>query len=217
MRHPLKAEFDLRSGPTGSGGRVLELVDRVEIWRRWSTIAAMAAINSKMRASGLDQSHRLISKSKFLWGRQCQKLLWFAFNDPDRIGDKGSVIVYNAKIEMGVLDALADAFSEHAGWIEAVKPRIIDLLEPFQSFDYYHPEQHGSASIKAVLPVLTGRSYGDLEIQEGGQASLEFLRAHFGDVPEAERQKVRGQLERYCGQDTEGMIWIIDAMRRLAV
>jgi hypothetical protein len=67
-----------------------------------------------------------------------------------------------------------------------------------------------------VLPVLTGRSYADLEIQEGNTASLEFLRVHFGDVPEAEREKVRGQLERYCGQDTEGMIWITDALRKLA-
>ena len=40
-----------------------------------------------------------------------------------------------------------------------------------------------------------------------------YLRVHFGDVPEAERQKVRLQLERYCGQDTEGMIWIVDALR----
>jgi hypothetical protein len=134
----------------------------------------------------------------------------------DCIGDKGSVVVYNAKFEKGVLDALADAFPEHAGWIEGVEARILDLLEPFQSFDYYHPEQHGTASIKAVLPVLTGRSYADLEIQEGGQASLEYLRVHFADVPEAERQRVREQLERYCGQDTEGMVWIVDALRRLA-
>jgi hypothetical protein len=39
--------------------------------------------------------------------------------------------------------------------------------------------------------VLTGRSYADLDIQEGGQASLEYLRVHFGNVPEAERRKVR--------------------------
>ena len=42
-----------------------------------------------------------------------------------------------------------------------------------------------------------------------------YLRVHFGDAPEAERQKVRQQLERYCGQDTEGMIWIAEALRRL--
>jgi hypothetical protein len=67
----------------------------------------------------------------------------------------------------------------------------------------------------SVLPVLTGRSYADLEIQEGGQASLEYLRVHYGNVPEAEHRQVRQQLERYCGQDTEGMVWIVDALRTL--
>ena len=38
---------------------------------------------------------------------------------------------------------------------------------------------------------------------------------HFTDVPDAERQRVRRQLEEYCGQDTEGMIWIVEALRRL--
>ena len=123
----------------------------------------------------------------------------------DCISDKGTVVVYNAKFETGVLDGLAEAFAKHAGWVEGVKPRISDLLEPFQALDYYHPGQHGSASIKAILPVLTGRSYAGLEIQEGGQASLEFLRVQLGDVPEDERQRVRERLERYCGQDTEGM------------
>jgi hypothetical protein len=41
------------------------------------------------------------------------------------------------------------------------------------------------------------------------------LRVHFGDAPEAERRKVREQLERCYGQDTEGMIWIVDALRNL--
>jgi hypothetical protein len=131
------------------------------------------------------------------------------------IGEKGTVVVYNEKFEKIVLDKLADSFPANAGWIENVKGRLVDLLEPFQSFNYYYGEQGGSASIKAVLPVLTGRSYADLEIQEGGQASLEFLRVHFGDAPEEERRRVREQLERYCGQDTEGMIWITDALQNL--
>ena len=133
----------------------------------------------------------------------------------DCIGEEGSVVVYNRKFEKAVLEKLAKAYPDHAVWIGNVKRRFVDLLEPFQVFDYYHPDQHGSASIKAVLPVMTGRSYADLEIHAGGQASLEYLRVHFGDVPKAERRKVRKQLERYCGQDTEGMVWIVDALRRL--
>ena len=65
------------------------------------------------------------------------------------------------------------------------------------------------------LPALTGKGYEQLAIQEGDTASREFLRVTFSEVPEAERQRVRGQLEAYCGQDTEGMIWIIEALRRL--
>ena len=62
-------------------------------------------------------------------------------------------------------------------------------------------DQEGSASMKTVLPALTGRGYEHLAIQEGATASLEFLRVTFGEVAEQERQRVRRQLEENCGQD----------------
>ena len=67
--------------------------------------------------------------------------------------------------------------------------------------------------MKQVLPALTGKDYKSLEIQEGGTASREFLRVTFTDVNESERNRVRLALEKYCGQDTEGMVWILDALR----
>jgi hypothetical protein len=67
--------------------------------------------------------------------------------------------------------------------------------------------------MKQVLPALTGKDNGGLEIQEGGAASREFLRVTFGDVAESERKRVRRALDLYCGQDTEGMAWILDALR----
>ena len=70
--------------------------------------------------------------------------------------------------------------------------------------------------MKPVLPALTGRGYEGLEIQEGGTASLEYLRVTFGDVSQDERQRVRRQLEEYCGLDTKGMVWIVDCLRQLA-
>ena len=93
-----------------------------------------------------------------------------------------------------------------------INGRIVDLLNPFKAFNFYHPDQCGSASMKWVLPALTGRDYKNLEIQEGGSASREFLRVTFGDVSESERKRVRRALEKYCGQDTEGMIWILDTL-----
>jgi hypothetical protein len=92
----------------------------------------------------------------------------------------------------------------------------VDLLVPFRAFSYYHPAQSGSASMKAVLPAITGRGYDHLEIQEGGTASMEFLCVHFGEVPDDERHRVRRQLEEYCGLDTMGMVWILRELKRLA-
>jgi hypothetical protein len=41
------------------------------------------------------------------------------------------------------------------------------------------------------LPALTGKDYTLMEIQEGGEASREFVRVTFGDVSEVERKRVR--------------------------
>jgi len=62
------------------------------------------------------------------------------------------------------------------------------------------------------LPALTGKDYSKLEIQEGGAASREFVRVTFGDVSESERKRVWKALDEYCGQDTEGMVWILDVL-----
>jgi hypothetical protein len=97
--------------------------------------------------------------------------------------------------------------------VNEVNQRVVDLLTPFRGFNYYSPDQCGSNSMKSVLPALTGKGYEDLEIQEGGMASHEFLRVTFTDVSESERKRVRCALDKYCGQDTEGMIWILDALR----
>jgi hypothetical protein len=104
---------------------------------------------------------------------------------------------------------------DFAAWATGVESRIVDLLEPFQTFAYYHPAQHGSASIKAVLPALTGNGYHGLEVQDGGTASREFLRVTWGDVAEDERQRVRQSLEAYRGLDTSGMVSIVSALRSL--
>ena len=108
------------------------------------------------------------------------------------------------------------AFPEYSDWIEQVCSRLVDLLAPFRSFYYYHPAQKGSASLKAVLPAITGKGYADLDISDGQAASFTFLAANYGDMSEADRAKVMGDLEQYCGRDTEGMIWIVEALRELS-
>jgi hypothetical protein len=130
--------------------------------------------------------------------------------------EAGSVIAYNAGFEQSRLEECCELLPDYKPWYRQVKRRLVDLLCPFRGFRHYHAAQLGSASMKAVLPALTGRGYEHLEIQEGNTASLEFLRVHFGDVPEAERQRVRKALNEYCAKDTMGMVDIVDALGRLA-
>jgi Domain of unknown function(DUF2779) len=132
------------------------------------------------------------------------------------IGTKGSILTYNQSFEEGVIREMAEVFPEYAEWAESIYPRMLDLLQPFQSFSYYHPEQHGSASIKKVLPAITGKGYDDLAIAEGEAASSAFMTVTFGEATEQERLQVRRDLEKYCGLDTEGMIWIVDELKRLS-
>ena len=130
------------------------------------------------------------------------------------VESSGSIVVFNASFEKSRMKECAVVLPQYASWVTAVNSRIVDLLNPFRAFNFYHPDQSGSASMKLVLPALTGKDYTSLEIQEGGAASREFVRVTFGDVTESERKRVRKALEKYCGQDTEGMIWILEELRK---
>jgi hypothetical protein len=138
------------------------------------------------------------------------------------LGTKGSIVAYNAGFEKARLREMLESVNRHDAmgmerWYDGIDERFVDLLQPFREFAYYHPSQRGSESMKAVLGPLTGRDYADLEIADGGLASLEYLRVTFGEPSNAkgEKEKVRRQLEEYCGRDTEGMIWIVEALSRI--
>jgi len=128
-------------------------------------------------------------------------------------GPAGSVVAYNAGFELRVLRECCELTPAHRVWLDSVERRMLDLLEPFRSFNLYHPAQQGSASMKAVLPALTGSGYDHLAIQDGGAASREFLRIGASDFDPVERQRVRGNLERYCALDTLGMVQIERSLR----
>jgi len=131
------------------------------------------------------------------------------------LGETGDIIAYNAGFEKGCLSDVVDFLPEYKKWGATVNARFVDLLAPFRSFYYHHPAQHGSNSIKKVLPALVGKSYDGMEIAEGGVASSEYVRTHFSEASETERQRVRTALEEYCKLDTQAMVDIIDALQKL--
>jgi hypothetical protein len=131
------------------------------------------------------------------------------------LGTEGSIVSFNSSFENNVMSELAKFYPKEKKWVKSVIDRSVDLIVPFRNFYYYSPKQKGSASLKVILPTLTGKSYNHLEIHKGDDASFEFLNITFGDMPEAEKQKIRKNLEEYCGLDTEGMVWIVDELRKI--
>ncbi len=136
------------------------------------------------------------------------------------LGKEGTILAYYQSFEKSRLNEIADFFPEYREWVNQVIGRMIDLYDPFKNFAYYHPSQKGSASLKKVLPALTGKGYEDMEIGNGNEASLRYLFITHGSyngekaTPE-EIKKVRDDLDKYCGQDTEGMVWILDKLKEL--
>jgi len=126
------------------------------------------------------------------------------------LGDVGSIVVYNQSFEISRLKELGEQFSEHKNWVDNVLTRIVDLLIPFRNFSYYNPKQQGSASIKKVLPALCGESYENMEIGDGGTASVEFYNMAYNNG-----KNVRGALLKYCELDTIAEVMIIDKLTEI--
>ena len=108
---------------------------------------------------------------------------------------------------------MAKDFPEYNKWIESVIKRIVDLIEPFRNFHYYNPKQKGSCSIKKVLPAITGKGYSNLNIGNGSLASAYYFETIFNGIDK--KEQIRKDLLEYCKLDTEGMVWIIEELRRL--
>ena len=134
------------------------------------------------------------------------------------LGKSGSIIAYFAQYEKQCIKSMVNNFPEYAPWFEETVNRFVDLLIPFKRMFYYSPKQQGSASMKKVLPALTGLSYADLVIGNGGAARFEFMRVTFEKgVDPDDRQRVRDALEKYCELDTLGMVKILEALKKATI
>ncbi len=125
---------------------------------------------------------------------------------------EGSVVVYSQGFEGSVLKELARDFPKYKEWVDSVLERIVDLRVPFSKFWYYNPQQHGSASIKKVLPALVGKGYEGMAIADGDCASIAYLDMNWGKMTPEKKAKTREDLLTYCGRDTEAMVWIVERM-----
>jgi len=151
----------------------------------------------------------------WIWGGNGEIWQSMLFQLKQFLGKTGSIIAYNASFEKNVLKMAVKMQPEYGDWLDGVLERFIDLLVPFRNFVLYHPGQHGSASLKSVLPALTGQKYDHLQVQNGEMAGWTF-RKMLESEDEAESNGLRGDLEKYCRLDTFGMVLILKKLRELS-
>jgi len=128
-----------------------------------------------------------------------------------------TVLAYNVGFEKSVIVALADAVPAHRAALQAIVPKLDDLL-PVVRDHVYDPAFHGSFSIKSVLPVLVpGLGYSELVVAEGGTASAWLADLLLGpnEYPPAEVERRREALLAYCARDTEAVVRLMEALRAL--
>ena len=132
----------------------------------------------------------------------------------EALGPVGSIVVYTGFEEQRVRE-LAAAIPQYQDRLLSICGRLFDLHKML-SDQYYHPNFHGSYSIKAVLPALVpDMTYSDLEIQIGSQASVAFAQmiAPNKDEDEPERERIRNALLNYCQMDTSAMVRLLDRLQ----
>ena len=135
----------------------------------------------------------------------------------DKVGNKGSVLVYNKTFEKMIVGQLQKWFPERKKEAQQMVGRFVDLMKPFQSKDYYLPEMKGSHSIKAVLPALCPEmNYDNLIIKNGHIAAMSYNELQTSsDMFYIE--EVKQNLLEYCKLDTLAMVKIYEKLNQVLV
>ena len=132
----------------------------------------------------------------------------------DACGGDGPVYVYNAGFERRVIRELGQRFPELAEALHKIADRLVDL-RPIAKDHFYHPSQHGSWSLKAVLPAACpDLSYDSLDgVADGCMAGEAFREAIAEETTPERRSEIEGELLAYCHLDTLAMVRLWELFR----
>lgn len=128
------------------------------------------------------------------------------------IPPNATIIAYNAAFEKRVLRELARDLPDLAAPLLDMEARTVDLL-PVAREHWYHRDQRGSWSIKAVLPTLSALGYDGLEVKDGGNAQDAWAEAADPATTPDRRWALEEALKAYCARDTLAMVEVLRTPR----
>jgi predicted RecB family nuclease len=131
----------------------------------------------------------------------------------DFLGERGSIVVYHQQFEMQRLSDLAMWLPEFSGRIKKIQRRLWDLLRIIRDH-VYHPAFGGSYSLKSVLPALVpSMTYDGLTVADGQGAGIAWESLVRGVLDRDARDRITKALLDYCGQDTLGMMALLEELQ----
>jgi hypothetical protein len=129
------------------------------------------------------------------------------------IGDEGSVIVWYKSFETGRNAEMAAMEPEFNNFLYGINDRVVDLMTPFKEDWFIDKDFYGSASIKAVLPVLVPElTYKDLNVQGGKAAQRVWMQSVMQGIAPEKKDEVMDDLRKYCELDTLAMVKIWEVL-----
>ena len=129
--------------------------------------------------------------------------------------EKGTILMYTS-FEKTVLNGLMILYPDLMEEIQSIVSRLVDLCQILKQY-YYHPDFHGSYSIKNVLPVMVPElSYTHLEINNGSDAVAQFAMMARGQYNRDEEKQVKRHLMEYCKLDTMAMVKVYEKLKILS-
>lgn len=134
-------------------------------------------------------------------------------------GGIGTVFVWYEAFEKTRNAEMAAMFPEYEEFFNEVNAKTHDLMKIFADRLYIHPEFKGRSSIKVVYPALCpdAPKYKDLGIGDGLTATINWYRAaKWDNLPDAERERIFADLEKYCELDTLAMVEIYRVLAALS-
>jgi hypothetical protein len=132
------------------------------------------------------------------------------------IGTEGSVVVWSQSFEKACNTTMAELSPEYKDFLNNLNERIVDLMIPFMEGWYVDKDFFGSASLKAVLPVVVpSLSYKELNISGGNAAQRIWMETIIDGKNKDKKDQILKDLLKYCKLDTLAMVEIFKVLNEL--
>ncbi|HDL60225.1 MAG TPA: DUF2779 domain-containing protein [candidate division WOR-3 bacterium] len=171
----------------------------------YSGIAPYTQIPTQYSIHKCSEPGRVIDHFEYLAdpSKDCRREL--AKNLINHLKGRGSIITYG-NFEKNIVTSLGRVYQDLSRELNSLVDRMVDL-ESIIRKNYYHPEFHGSTSIKKTLPVLVpDMSYDDLKIADGDSAMVSFAYLALGKYKDREAETIKRNLLEYCKRDSFAMV-----------